>query len=247
MKQALITDMHANREAFEAVLEHACAQGATQYAFLGDYVGYGADPGWVIDRVREFVAQGAVAVMGNHDAAVVQGAGSGMREDARAAVEWTRAQLKPEQLDFLAKLPMHQQRDDRLYVHANAFDPGGWEYVLGRSEAVRSLHATRQRLTFCGHMHEPMLFHLSGTGKAGDFAPVAGVPIPLLSNRQWLAIPGSVGQPRDGNPAAAYAMLDLASAELTFHRVPYNIEGAAQRIREAGLPDRLAARLFEGE
>lgn len=247
MKQALITDMHANREAFEAVLEHAGAQGATQYAFLGDYVGYGADPGWVIDRVREFVAQGAIAVMGNHDAAVVQGAGSGMREDARAAVEWTRAQLKPEQLDFLAKLPMHQQRDDRLYVHANAFDPGGWEYILGRSEAVRSLHATRQRLTFCGHMHEPMLFHLSGTGKAGDFAPVAGVPIPLLSNRQWLAIPGSVGQPRDGNPAAAYAMLDLASAELTFHRVPYNIEGAAQRIREAGLPDRLAARLFEGE
>ncbi|TDP63077.1 metallophosphoesterase family protein [Roseateles toxinivorans] len=247
MKQALITDMHANREAFEAVLEHAGAQGATQYAFLGDYVGYGADPGWVIDRVREFVAQGAMAVMGNHDAAVVQGAGSGMREDARAAVEWTRSQLKPEQLDFLAKLPMHQQRDDRLYVHANAFDPGGWEYVLGRSEAVRSLHATRQRLTFCGHMHEPMLFHLSGTGKAGDFAPVAGVPIPLLSNRQWLAIPGSVGQPRDGNPAAAYAMLDLANAELTFHRVPYNIEGAAQRIREAGLPDRLAARLFEGE
>ncbi len=247
MKQALITDMHANREAFEAVLEHADAQGATQYAFLGDYVGYGADPDWVVDQVREFVAQGAVAVMGNHDAAVVQGAGSGMREDARAAVEWTRTRLRPEQLDFLAKLPMHQQRGDCLYVHANAFDPGGWEYILGRSEAVRSLQSTRQRLTFCGHMHEPMLFHLSGTGKAGDFAPVAGVPIPLLSNRQWLAIPGSVGQPRDGNPAAAYAMLDLASAELTFHRVPYNIEGAAQRIREAGLPDRLAARLFEGE
>lgn len=247
MRQALITDMHANREALEAVLEHASAQGASQYAFLGDYVGYGADPAWVVDRVREFVDQGAVAVMGNHDAAVVQGAGSGMREDARAAVEWTRAQLNPEQLDFLAKLPMHQQRGECLYVHANAFDPGGWEYILGRGEAVRSLQSTRLRLSFCGHMHEPMLFHLSGTGKAGDFTPVAGVPIPLLSNRQWLAIPGSVGQPRDGNPAAAYAMLDLANAELTFHRVPYNIEGAARRIREAGLPDRLAARLFEGE
>jgi len=246
MKTALITDLHANREAFEAVLEHASAQGATAYALLGDYVGYGADPGWVVDRVRDLVAQGAAAVLGNHDEAVVQGAGPGMREDARAAVAWTRAQLSQEQLSFLAGLPMSQQRDDCLFVHANAFDPGNWAYITHRADAVLSLQSTRQRMTFCGHMHEPMLYHLSSTGKAGDFTPVPGVPIPLLDNRQWLAIPGSVGQPRDGNPAASYAMLDHASAELSFHRVPYNVEGAAQRIRAAGLPERLAARLFEG-
>lgn len=246
MKTALITDLHANREAVEAVLEHASAHGATAYAFLGDYVGYGADPGWVVDRVRELVAAGATAVLGNHDAAVVQGAGPSMRDDARAAVEWTRRQLSQEQLAFLTQLPMSQQRDDCLFVHANAFDPGNWEYITSRTDAMRSLQCTRQRLTFCGHMHEPMLYHLSGTGKAGDFTPVPGVPIPLLSNRQWLAIPGSVGQPRDGNPAASYAMLDQSSVELSFHRVPYNVEGAAQRIRAAGLPERLAARLFEG-
>jgi diadenosine tetraphosphatase ApaH/serine/threonine PP2A family protein phosphatase len=247
MKTALITDLHANREAVEAVLAHAAARQAQAYAFLGDFVGYGADPAWVVDRVRALVDAGAVAVMGNHDEAVVNGPGAGMREDARAAVQWTHAQLDEAQLRFLAGLPMSQVRGDCLFVHANAFDPAGWNYVSGRAEAVRSMQCTRQRLTFCGHMHEPMLYHLSGTGKAGDFAPVPGVAIPLLSNRQWLAIPGSVGQPRDGNPAACYAMLDEAAAELTFHRVPYNVEGAARRIIDAGLPERLAARLFEGE
>jgi diadenosine tetraphosphatase ApaH/serine/threonine PP2A family protein phosphatase len=247
MKTALITDLHANREALEAVLEHAAQKGANDYVFLGDFVGYGADPAWVVDTVRAMVAGGALAVMGNHDEAVVKGSNSSMREDARAAVEWTRGKLNADQLDFLADLPMSAQRSDCLYVHANAFDPTGWEYITGRAEAVRSMQSTRQRLTFCGHMHEPMLYHLSGTGKAGDFAPVSGVPIPLLSNRQWLAIPGSVGQPRDGNPAACYALYDATQAELCFHRVPYNVEAAAQRIRAAGLPERLAARLFEGE
>ncbi len=246
MKTALITDLHANREAFEAVLEHASAHGATAYALLGDYVGYGADPGWVVDRVRELVDKGAVAVLGNHDEAVVQGAGPGMRDDARAAVAWTHAQLSQDQLAFLASLPMSQQRDDCLFVHANAFEPGNWGYITCRADAVLSLQCTRQRLTFCGHMHEPMLYHLSSTGKAGDFTPVPDVPIPLLGNRQWLAIPGSAGQPRDGNPAASYAMLDRSCAELSFHRVPYDVESAAQRIRAAGLPERLAARLFEG-
>ncbi len=128
--------------------------------------------------------------------------------EARLAVEWTHAQLSPTQLQFLSQLPMSITRDDRLYVHANAFDPAGYEYIQGRLEAMRSLHATECRYTFCGHMHEPMLYHLSLTGKAGEFTPAAGVTIPLLPNRQWLAIPGSCGQPRDGNPAACYAIFD---------------------------------------
>lgn len=247
MKIALISDLHANREAFSAVLEHAAAAHVDRYALLGDFVGYGGDPGWVIDRVRELVAQGAIAVMGNHDSAVVEGELPSMREDARAAVVWTRGQLKPEQLAFLAGLPMSRSEDDRLYVHANAYDPKGYEYIQGRLEAMRSLHATECRYTFCGHMHEPMLYHLSGTGKAGDFKPVPGMPIPLLPNRQWLAIPGSCGQPRDGNPAACYAIFDAHNHELSFQRVPYDHDGAAARIRAAGLPPRLAERLLSGE
>jgi diadenosine tetraphosphatase ApaH/serine/threonine PP2A family protein phosphatase len=251
MKTALISDLHANRQAFEAVLDHARRQGAGHFALLGDYVGYGSDPGWVVDQVRALRAAGAVVVAGNHDLGVTQGPRPTMNEDARAAIAWTRARLAEDQLAFLASLPMAEEEDDCLYVHANAFDPAGFAYVQGRLEAMRSLHATECRYTFCGHMHEPMLYHLSGTGKAGDFRPQPGVPIPLLPNRQWLAIPGACGQPRDGNPAAAYALFDHDSEELSFQRVPYDVEAAAAALRAApglpaGLADRLAQRLVAG-
>jgi diadenosine tetraphosphatase ApaH/serine/threonine PP2A family protein phosphatase len=247
MKLALITDLHANREAVQAVLEHARAQGAGRYAFLGDYVGYGADPGWVVDTVMGYIEQGAIAVGGNHDAGVAQGGSPTMRPDARRVIEWTRAQLDERQLAFLTGLPLSRTEGNMLFVHANAFAPAEWEYIQGRIEAVRSLHATPCHYTFCGHMHEPKLFHLSGTGKAGDFVPTPGVAIPVPPHRQWLVVPGSAGQPRDGNPAACYAMFDLAEQMLTFHRVPYDHETAADKIRHAGLPEALANRLAHGE
>ncbi len=247
MNAAILTDLHANREAVEAVLEHAHRHGARRYVLLGDFVGYGADPAWVVDRVRELVRQGAVAVMGNHDQAVVRGASPQMRPDARHVVEWTRSQMDAGQLDFLASLPMTQRRGTQFYVHANAWAPADWEYVAGRSEAVRSLHATDCRYLFCGHVHEPRLYHLSSTGKAGDFTPTPGVAIPLPPHRQWLVIPGAAGQPRDGNPAACYAMFDEDAARLTFHRVPYDHESAGLKILAAKLPQRLAVRLEEGQ
>lgn len=246
MKTAFLADLHANREAVESVLEHARQQGARRWVLLGDFVGYGADPGWVVDQVRELVRQGATAVMGNHDEAVVRGAAPGMRPDARYVVEWTRSQLDAAQIDFLASLPMMQRHADQLYVHANAWAPAGWGYILGRSEAVKSLTATDCRYTFCGHVHEPRLYHLSSAGKAGDFIPTPGVAIPVPPHRQWLVIPGSAGQPRDGNPAACYAMLDEAEGTLTYHRVPYDHESAGAKIRAANLPQRLASRLEDG-
>jgi diadenosine tetraphosphatase ApaH/serine/threonine PP2A family protein phosphatase len=246
VKTALITDLHANREAVEAVLDHARAQGAERYVLLGDFVGYGADPGWVVDQVRALVRSGAVAVMGNHDQAVVRGVSAGMRPEPAKVIGWTRQQLDAGQLDFLASLPMQQQVGDHLYVHANAWRPAGWEYILGRAEAVRSLQATAARYTFCGHVHEPHLYHLSGTGKAGDFTPTPGVAIPLPPHRQWLVIPGSAGQPRDGNPAACYALFDSASTSLSFERVPYDHHAAGLKILAADLPQRLAWRLEEG-
>lgn len=246
MKIAFLADLHANREAVSAVLAHARAEGAQRWVLLGDFVGYGADPGWVVDQVRELVRQGASAVMGNHDQAVVQGSAPGMRPDARYVVDWTRAQLDAAQLDFLASLPMTQQQGDRLYVHANAWAPPDWGYILGRNEAVRSMGATDARYTFCGHVHEPCLYHLSGTGKAGDFVPTPGVAIPVLPHRQWLVIPGSAGQPRDGNPAACYALFDDEQHLLTFQRVPYDHQTAGDKIRAADLPQRLASRLEDG-
>jgi diadenosine tetraphosphatase ApaH/serine/threonine PP2A family protein phosphatase len=247
MKLAIITDLHANREAVQAVLEHAATQRVDRYALLGDFVGYGADPAWVVDTARELVRRGAVAVQGNHDIAVVRGASPTMRPDPRYVVEWTRDRLDAEQIDFLASLPMTHQLGELLFVHANAWDPEGWEYVEGRAEAVRSLQATRQRITFCGHMHEPRLYHLSATGKAGEFVPSSGVTIPLTPPRRWLVIPGSAGQPRDGDPAACYATYDEGTGQLAYWRVPYDTETAGDKIRAAQLPQRLARRLADGE
>lgn len=247
MKYAILTDLHANREAVEAVLEHAAEQAIDRYALLGDFVGYGADPSWVVERVRTLVQAGAIAIQGNHDLAVVQGPSPTMRPDPRYVVEWTRQQLAVEQIDFLASLPLEQQHGELLFVHANAWAPAEWGYVQGRSEAVRSMSATAARITFCGHMHEPQLYHLSPVGKAGDFTPAAGMAIPLLPPRQWLVVPGSAGQPRDGDPAACYATFDDESLELTYWRVPYDTESAGAKIRAAELPQRLADRLSDGQ
>jgi diadenosine tetraphosphatase ApaH/serine/threonine PP2A family protein phosphatase len=247
LKTALITDLHANREAVEAVMKHAEAQGVQTYAFLGDFVGYGADPGWVVDLVREHASHGAVAVQGNHDLATVLGTNPMMRIEARAVIDWTRAQLDEAQLEFLRTLPMVQERDERfLYVHANAHAPAQWEYVLNANLALRSMLATSCRYTFCGHLHEQRLFHAGQTGRAGEYLPKPGAPIKLRPDRQWLVIPGSAGQPRDGNPAAAYAVFDDDETSVTYHRVPYDHAQAADKVRGAGLPLRLAARLMTG-
>lgn len=243
MKLALIADLHANREAVAAVLAHAAAQGVDRHAFLGDYVGYGADPGWVVDQVRAQVSAGAIAVRGNHDAAVVQGPQPSMVADARAVIVWTRERLARDQLAFLAGLPLSHAEGDMLLVHANAWAPAEWAYLQSRTEAMKSLQATDRRFTFCGHVHIPRLYHLTSTGKGGEFVPVAGVAIPLSAHRRWLAIAGSAGQPRDGDPAACYAIFDTKEHALTFHRVPYDDATAAAKIRAAGLPASLAERL----
>lgn len=246
MKLALITDIHGNREAFEACMEQAHLHGADKVALLGDFVGYGADAAWVVDRVRELVAGGAIAVKGNHDLGVVQGASPSMVEDARRVVEWTRNQLDPDQLNFLARLPFTFEEFGCLFVHANAHDPERFEYVTSRFDAVRSMQSTTARYVFAGHVHEPKLYHLSGTGKISEFSPTPGVAVPVPAHRQWFALPGSAGQPRDGNPASCWALFDLARATLTFHRVPYDHEQTATKILAAGLPPRLAERLKEG-
>ncbi|HEX2531441.1 MAG TPA: metallophosphoesterase family protein [Burkholderiaceae bacterium] len=246
MITAILTDLHANREALSACLAHAEEHKAQQYAFLGDLVGYGADPGWVVDTVMEYVRRGAFAVLGNHDAAVVQEANKHMYPEARQAVEWTRAHLNDAQREFLRVLPLTVERNGVLFVHASAAVPQQWEYITGTIEAVKSMHATRCRITFCGHMHEPALYNLSPTGKVAAFTPVPETAIPLGSQRRWLAIPGAVGQPRDGNPAACYALFDDVRNELTYFRVPYDHEATARRIIEVGLPPQFGKRLQEG-
>jgi diadenosine tetraphosphatase ApaH/serine/threonine PP2A family protein phosphatase len=242
---AIFTDIHGNREALEACLAHAARHPIDRYVFLGDYVGYGADPGFVVDTVKDYAARGAITLLGNHDSAAI-GAPERMNDQAMLAIEWTRGQLNPAQLEFLATRPLTAEDDDRLYVHASAADPARWDYMLDERSAARSLQATDAALTFCGHTHTPALFHLSVTGKIAAFDPDAGVALPLTPQRSWLAVIGAIGQPRDRNPAACYALYDDATRELTYVRVPYDIETAARKIRDAGLPPFLAARLAWG-
>jgi diadenosine tetraphosphatase ApaH/serine/threonine PP2A family protein phosphatase len=246
MLLALMTDLHANREALEACLAHAQQQGVSQYAFLGDLVGYGADPGWVVQTVMEYTKRGAWVVMGNHDAGLFQEDRQGMNPVARQVVEWTRSQLSQPQLDFLRALPYRVELDEVLLVHANAWAPDKWEYIDGVMEAMRSMHACKAQITFCGHVHAPTLYHMTMTGKTGEFLPTPENSIPLSRQRRWLAIPGSVGQPRDGNPAACYASFDTETQELTFFRVPYDHDSAARKVLAAGLPAALANRLLTG-
>jgi diadenosine tetraphosphatase ApaH/serine/threonine PP2A family protein phosphatase len=242
---AILTDIHGNREAIEACLAHAARRPIDRYVFLGDLVGYGADPGFVVDTVKEFAARGAVVLVGNHDSAAI-GVPENMNDMAMLAIEWTRSQLTPDQRDFLAGLPLTAEDGDRLYVHASAASPDRWDYVLDERGAARSLMATDAALTFCGHTHLPALFHITGTGKIASFDPDDGVAMPLTPQRRWCAVIGAVGQPRDRNPAACYALYDDGPRTLTYVRVPYDVDTAARKIRDAGLPRFLADRLAWG-
>ena len=250
MRIAFLADIHANLEALTACLDDARARKADQIVFLGDVVGYGADPAACIDAVRAACAKGALAVRGNHDEAVVGATRFRLNEVAGAAVRWTRSVLGAEDKQFLADLAMTIDDGDRLYVHASARNSTAYPYIHDLLEASASLTATKAQTTFVGHVHDPALYHIAVTGKVMRFIPVAETPIPLSLQRRWLAVMGAVGQPRDGNPAAAYAILDTgldtATSEITYLRVPYDVDRAAGKIRAAGLPDILWKRLSMG-
>jgi len=246
VKLALFADIHSNLEAITACLDHARAMGAQRYAFLGDLVGYGADPVAVLELIERHAVDGAVVLLGNHDAAAIGRPSDGLNENALAAIAWTQRQLGEKQRAFLASLPLTVRQDDILFVHASAAVPEEWTYVSGAIEAERSMQAAAAGIVFCGHVHEQMLYYMGLGGHPMPFRPVAGTPIPTARHRQWLAIVGSAGQPRDSNNAASYALADLERARLTFFRVPYDYRLAAQKIRVAGLPERLAIRLERG-
>lgn len=250
MKLAMMSDIHANIQALDACLAHAQGQGATHYAFLGDLVGYGADPAAVVQRVQTLAATGAWVLKGNHDAMAVS-----PPVDAKSmgdsTADWTHRQLDPVQRQFLDQLPLSRQEAAVLLVHATADQPELWRYVYDARAAGASLDAAASlpavRYVFGGHVHAQTLYYRGGGSGLMKFIPTPGVAVSLPGHRHWLATIGSVGQPRDGNPLAQYAMFDTQRLQLMFHRVDYDHHAAAQAIRRAGLPaffaDRLASAL----
>lgn len=250
MKLALFADIHSNLEAITACLAHAQALGADRYAFLGDLVGYGADPVAVLDLIARHAEKGAIVVLGNHDAAALGRPDDTLNDYARAAIGWTREQLGEPQLSFLDSLPLTVvqtvAQSSLLFVHASAAAPEQWVYVTSLREAEDSIRAGKAAYVFSGHVHEQKLYFIGAGGKPMPFRPVPGTPIPTAANRQWLAIVGSAGQPRDGSNAACYAHFDSERERLTFYRVPYDHAAAMEKIRAAGLPGRIARRLERG-
>jgi diadenosine tetraphosphatase ApaH/serine/threonine PP2A family protein phosphatase len=241
----LFADLHSNLEAFDACIARAEELGVTRFVFLGDLVGYNADPAILIDRIADLVAsKKAIAILGNHDEAIFKDSRDKMNANANAAIEWTKSQLNTTQIQFLKDLPLIVNEEKNCFVHASAYNPAEWNYVTDSMSAWRCAQSSGKSYTFVGHAHEQALFYQSAVGKLIRFAPHPGDEIPVLHHRQWVGVVGSLGQPRDGNPEACFAVFEPEAELLTFHRTPYDHFSAAEKVRRAGLPEELAHRLI---
>lgn len=249
MKLALLSDIHANIQAFDACLADAETRGAQQFAILGDLVGYGADPVAVVERAQALAASGALLVKGNHDELAVSPPAQVVTMGDITA-SWTHAQLSPSQRQFLDQLPMTLQYESMLLVHASVDEPELWRYVYDERAASASLDAATAlsdvRYVFGGHVHLQTLYYRGAGAQLMKFLPTPGVAVPVPKHRRWLATIGSVGQPRDRNPQAMYALFDTDKLQLSFHRLSYDHHGAAVAIRQAALPAMFADRLELG-
>lgn len=245
MRLAILTDIHANREAFEAVLADAALRGLNQIGILGDVVGYGPDPVWCTEKTMELVDAGAFCIKGNHDSAV-ENAGEHLNVTALRAMIWTRTQLDPRHRQFLTGLPLTHVMDDLLFVHASANNPADWIYVSGEGSATGSFRSCGARVILVGHRHIPALYSCDAAGRVKAQKVPPNMPAPLIRSRRWLAVVGAAGQPRDGVAQANYAIFDTDRNELTFRRVPYDVSRTVAKLRAAGLPESLAMRLIGG-
>lgn len=245
MRIAAISDIHANLPALEAVLEAAEAANVEELWCLGDVLGYGVEPDACATLVRE---RCAVCLVGNHDLAVLGALDiASFSEAAALAVEWTRANVGEATLSFLRELEPQGESEGYGLFHASPRDPV-WEYVLSSEQADAGMDASSQPVGLIGHSHVALFFNRPAT--SGDETRGAqasdGAQLELDAG-EWLLNPGSVGQPRDGDPRAAWLELDTSAQTARFHRVAYDIERAAAPIAKAGLPSRLADRLYTGQ
>jgi diadenosine tetraphosphatase ApaH/serine/threonine PP2A family protein phosphatase len=241
MRVAIVSDIHGNLHALEAVLTALEQEAPDEVWCLGDLVGYGARPNECCAAIEE---RASVCLAGNHDLAV-RGTLDLMEfsGDAGTAARWSRDVLTAESLAFLESLESQATRADVALFHASARDPV-WEYVLSDRVAIASLEATEEPIVLVGHSHVALHVQLAGDGFTGALSP-AGTEVDLADARTLLN-PGSVGQPRDGDPRAAYLLLDLDARTASFRRVEYDVARTQAEIRAAGLPETLAARLQVG-
>jgi diadenosine tetraphosphatase ApaH/serine/threonine PP2A family protein phosphatase len=245
LRAAVLSDVHSNQPALEAVLAAVEKAGVDELWCLGDVVGYGAQPDACADLIREHCD---LCLVGNHDLAVLGGLDiSSFSETAAVAVEWTRENASAATLEFLRGLAPAASREGIGLFHASPRDPV-WEYVLSIDQADEGMDALAERVGLIGHSHVSLFFSRPARARAGDTQGAqAGDGAMLgLESGEWLLNPGSVGQPRDGDPRAAWLELDTTEWAVRFHRTTYDVATAAETIVAAGLPSQLAERLGVG-
>lgn len=246
MRAAVITDIHSNMPALESVLGAIDDAGVEEVWCLGDVVGYGADPDRCTEATRE---RSDVCLVGNHDLAVLDQLDiSTFSTVASAAVTWTRENADASTLEYLGGLEPQGEREGVGLFHASPRDPV-WEYVLSIEQATDCMEMQPQRVALIGHSHVALFFSGPDTGETGDVRGVQaldGATLDLGRGR-WLINPGSVGQPRDGDPRAAWLELDTGEWTAKYHRIEYDIDAAAKAIADADLPKQLADRLYVGQ
>ena len=239
MRIAVLSDIHANLMALDAVLGSLGSVDAVWH--LGDVVGYGPEPDGVVERLSSVKASG---VRGNHDAAAVGGREIEMfNPDARAAMEWTRSAINPATRAWLEALPERHVDDEFTLVHGSPRDPT-WEYVTSVAVARANLALLTTRFGLHGHTHVPVIFRQDGRAMEA-VSPASGTTL-SLDARPALINPGSVGQPRDGDPDASYLVLDTTAGTCSWHRVAYDVSTVQAAMKAARLPARLAQRLSFG-
>ena len=242
MRIAVISDIHANWHAFESVLADVEQEHVDEVWCLGDLVGYGPQPNRCVDEAR---TRSEICLIGNHDLAAIGRIGlEAFHADAAVSAEWTAKTLDDDARAYLGTLEPSGERPGAQLFHGSPRDPV-WEYILDEPKVRAAFDLTTAPLVFVGHSHIPIALKLSNGSLAGGLAH--GGSELELGDARWLINPGSVGQPRDGDPRAAYLLLDTDGGLAHFRRVPYDIEQTQAEIREQGLPDALATRLADGE
>jgi len=237
MIYAIISDIHGNFEALQAVISDSKKNNVDEIFCLGDIVGYCSDPNDCIDLVNK---ECSVTVIGNHDSAVLNASqGRNFNFHAKAALDWTIKHLTVQSNNFLKNLPFYIIKEEMHIVHSSPQEPETWRYVTNMDDALSCFHFFKEKLCFIGHTHFPIVV----TDQGGI---IEDSKIKLEDNLRYLINVGSVGQPRDGNPLASYGLFDTESKEYKNFRVQYDIQLTQKKMREANLPEYLIQRLSLG-
>lgn len=241
MRYCLISDIHSNLEAFQSVLDAAAGERIDKFLSVGDVIGYAADPQAVIRLLKSITP--AVLIAGNHDWGV-----AGLfdleyfNENAKRAALWTKGVLKKIDIEYLVSFKLTYEFKSFTLVHGSLDMPGKFNYILSTDDAYETMKLMKSPLCFVGHSHVAGIFYSDGR----NARLIKGTSVKIEKDKKYVVNIGSIGQPRDGDPRASYAVYDEEAASVEIRRVAYDIKAAQKKILEAGLPSWLAARLSEG-